>query len=148
MSLYLSPRASSKRQRLMIITADESIIDEIEKNNSTRLLQQIIFPAANKNEQATDEQILDHDIQRKTQPACQTIQSKDGPLICVICGASAKGYNFGAIACEGCKAFFRRNARKQPVGSLIISLHSMRSHRLEYSLTRVRFIALAPVVAR
>nr|ASL70609.1 nuclear receptor [Brachionus koreanus] len=33
-----------------------------------------------------------------------------GELICVVCGAPANGYNFDAITCESCKAFFRRNA--------------------------------------
>nr|ASL70498.1 nuclear receptor [Brachionus rotundiformis] len=33
-----------------------------------------------------------------------------GELTCVVCGASANGYNFDAITCESCKAFFRRNA--------------------------------------
>lgn len=31
-------------------------------------------------------------------------------LICVVCHASAIGYNFDQITCESCKAFFRRNA--------------------------------------
>nr|CDS28331.1 Nuclear hormone receptor HR96 [Hymenolepis microstoma] len=29
---------------------------------------------------------------------------------CAVCGDHAFGFNFGAIACESCKAFFRRNA--------------------------------------
>ncbi|CAF4383161.1 unnamed protein product, partial [Adineta steineri] len=33
---------------------------------------------------------------------------------CVVCESSATGYNFGAIACESCKAFFRRHAREEP----------------------------------
>ena len=40
---------------------------------------------------------------------------KGGSLICVVCGSAAHGYNFGAITCESCKAFFRRNARKDRV---------------------------------
>ncbi|XP_015121077.1 nuclear hormone receptor HR96 [Diachasma alloeum] len=32
--------------------------------------------------------------------------------ICEVCGARALGYNFNAISCESCKAFFRRNALK------------------------------------
>lgn len=31
---------------------------------------------------------------------------------CSVCGDMANGYNFGAVACESCKAFFRRTARK------------------------------------
>ena len=32
--------------------------------------------------------------------------------ICGVCGDKALGYNFDAISCESCKAFFRRNAQK------------------------------------
>lgn len=30
--------------------------------------------------------------------------------VCMVCGDRALGYNFNAITCESCKAFFRRNA--------------------------------------
>lgn len=41
---------------------------------------------------------------------------KDGTvLICGVCGDKALGYNFDAITCESCKAFFRRNALKTKV---------------------------------
>lgn len=36
-------------------------------------------------------------------------------LVCVVCGAPARGYNFDQITCEPCKAFFRRNALKDNV---------------------------------
>ncbi|KAK6622360.1 hypothetical protein RUM44_002171 [Polyplax serrata] len=32
--------------------------------------------------------------------------------VCKVCGDKALGYNFNAITCESCKAFFRRNALK------------------------------------
>lgn len=32
--------------------------------------------------------------------------------ICLVCGDKALGYNFNAMTCESCKAFFRRNALK------------------------------------
>ena len=35
--------------------------------------------------------------------------------ICEICGDFSQGFNFGAISCESCKAFFRRNATKLKV---------------------------------
>jgi hypothetical protein len=45
-----------------------------------------------------------------------------GELTCVVCGAPANGYNFDAITCESCKAFFRRNAFR-PLVSYIITLN-------------------------
>lgn len=32
---------------------------------------------------------------------------------CMVCGDKALGYNFNAVSCESCKAFFRRNAFKE-----------------------------------
>ncbi|CAF4085016.1 unnamed protein product, partial [Adineta steineri] len=39
-----------------------------------------------------------------------TSKRQKSPLMCVVCDADAHGYNFDAITCESCKAFFRRNA--------------------------------------
>ena len=50
-------------------------------------------------------------------PSSKRNRTDHESLICVVCGSSANGYNFGAIVCESCKAFFRRNARKDPVSS-------------------------------
>ena len=36
---------------------------------------------------------------------------------CGVCGDRALGYNFNAITCESCKAFFRRNALKNKVSA-------------------------------
>lgn len=50
---------------------------------------------------------------------------------CGVCGDKALGYNFDAISCESCKAFFRRNAPKGLVrltpDSQLVSLTSERS---------------------
>jgi len=40
--------------------------------------------------------------------------------ICGVCGDRAIGYNFDAVSCESCKAFFRRNAPKGLVSIVII----------------------------
>ena len=37
------------------------------------------------------------------------------PKVCAVCGDKALGYNFGAMTCESCKAFFRRNALSNKV---------------------------------
>ena len=44
-------------------------------------------------------------------------KNKEGK-ICGVCGDHALGYNFDAISCESCKAFFRRNAPKGLVSNL------------------------------
>lgn len=41
--------------------------------------------------------------------------AKGGPKVCGVCGDKALGYNFNAMTCESCKAFFRRNALKNKV---------------------------------
>ena len=40
------------------------------------------------------------------------------PKVCAVCGDKALGYNFNAVTCESCKAFFRRNALKDKVISI------------------------------
>ncbi|KAJ8983998.1 hypothetical protein NQ317_006851 [Molorchus minor] len=38
------------------------------------------------------------------------MKGKVDPKVCSVCGDKALGYNFNAVTCESCKAFFRRNA--------------------------------------
>jgi len=40
--------------------------------------------------------------------------------VCGVCGDRALSYNFDAISCESCKAFFRRNAPKGLVSLLAV----------------------------
>ncbi|CAF2524634.1 unnamed protein product [Rotaria sp. Silwood2] len=111
-----------KRRRIMIISGDESVIDEIQKNNNISLCKSIILDT------------IDEDIQishLKTQTTNQKKQ-KNVSLICAICGSTANGYNFDVISCESCKSFFRRNALKDPPlkclhqGTCDVSLNSRR----------------------
>lgn len=50
--------------------------------------------------------------------SCQkTVKDK----FCLVCGDKALGYNFNAITCESCKAFFRRNAFKVKLAYVDVS---------------------------
>jgi hypothetical protein len=40
--------------------------------------------------------------------------------VCSVCGDKSLGYNFNAVTCESCKAFFRRNALKEKVFKVIL----------------------------
>ena len=42
----------------------------------------------------------------------QVSSTQTSSKICVVCNDKALSCNFGAITCESCKAFFRRNAHK------------------------------------
>ena len=58
----------------------------------------------------------DQPIAKKSRPAETTAAANTKKKkICQICGDFSLGFNFGAISCESCKAFFRRNAAKQKV---------------------------------
>ncbi len=60
MSLNELPSTSPKRRRrLMIITADEDIIDQIEKTNDASLLTQILLDSEASNSKNGDQQVGD-----------------------------------------------------------------------------------------
>lgn len=45
--------------------------------------------------------------------------TREANKTCGVCGDKALGYNFNAVSCESCKAFFRRNALKDKVNILL-----------------------------
>ena len=57
MACKVSPTSDPKRRRIMIITADENIIDEIERSSNELLLQQIIVESAAKNCVSSNRQV-------------------------------------------------------------------------------------------
>ena len=107
MSAEITSEPQSKRRRIMIISGDEKIIDQIQQLNNISSCKSIVLDTID-----TDIQIA-HSYQRKF---------KDGPLTCAICGSPANGYNFDVISCESCKSFFRRNALRTPVRKISIRL--------------------------
>jgi ribosomal protein L37AE/L43A len=44
-----------------------------------------------------------------------TKRTSNLPLICQICGDTARGINFDVMTCMSCKAFFRRHALQPAV---------------------------------
>ncbi|CAF3726167.1 unnamed protein product [Rotaria sp. Silwood1] len=58
----------------------------------------------------------DRTLRKQTQRNRRKSASKRYKLLltCVVCNGDAHGYNFDAISCESCKAFFRRNALRPP----------------------------------
>jgi len=48
--------------------------------------------------------------------------AREANKICGVCGDRALGYNFNAVSCESCKAFFRRNALKNKVKFISVSI--------------------------
>jgi hypothetical protein len=132
MASEILPSASSKKRRIMIITGDESIIEQIQNANNSSLIKSIIIESKedDNNRELSYSPVMKTEsfflisktilnlfyvqFQTETQSSNQK-KTKTGSLTCVVCGSPALGYNFDAITCESCKAFFRRNALKSPV---------------------------------
>ncbi|CAF0770518.1 unnamed protein product [Rotaria sp. Silwood1] len=105
-SEILSP-TNAKQRRIMIITGDESIIEQIQNSSNLSLIKSVIIESKD-----NDNEFPNSSLREKKQMSNQR-KSKHDSLTCVVCGSLAFGYNFDAITCESCKAFFRRNALKK-----------------------------------
>ncbi|CAF2104974.1 unnamed protein product [Rotaria magnacalcarata] len=123
MAFEMVPQTSKNPRRIMIITGDESIIKQFQNNSNVSFIKSsIIEPKDNEDE-------LSDLIPPDTNQLSSQRRIKNCFLTCVVCGSSALGYNFDAITCESCKAFFRRNALKDPA-----SLHCRRNSNCEVTL--------------
>jgi hypothetical protein len=64
--------------------------------------------------QSMSDSVMTAELSSQAQRLLST-RKKTDCLMCSICEGPAHGYNFNAITCESCKAFFRRNALKSDV---------------------------------
>ncbi|CAF1103314.1 unnamed protein product [Adineta ricciae] len=107
-----STTSTSKKRRIMIITADESVIEQIQNNTNASFIKSIVLDGNGDNVEVSQSNIRTIQAEAQSLPAKK---QKTGTLTCVVCSSPANGYNFDAITCESCKAFFRRNALKDSV---------------------------------
>ena len=103
-----------KKRRIMIIT-DESLIEQIEQQAPSEIVQSIILESLD--DQPTLASTLASSFFKAPTADLPptTASSKLSPRLCVVCGAVALGYSFDAWTCESCQAFFRRNALNKSV---------------------------------
>ena len=57
----------------------------------------------------------------------------------MVCGAPAYGFNFDQITCESCKAFFRRNALREPVSQHLTYIQKKTSCLIFQGSLKCRF---------
>jgi len=95
-------------------------IEQLQNNSNASLFKSIILDSNGDNVELSQSNIKD--ISTEVQLS-NPKKPKNTSLTCVVCGSSANGYNFDAITCESCKAFFRRNALKNPVRFMISNLY-------------------------
>ncbi|CAF3722351.1 unnamed protein product [Rotaria sp. Silwood1] len=100
---------SSKRRQIMIITGDEDVLKQIRISSTTSEVEPILVEFSNATQDTSH-------LTVEMQALVKRKKSNSRTLTCVVCGGIAHGYNFDAITCASCKAFFRRNAHKDPVG--------------------------------
>ncbi|UJR26347.1 hypothetical protein I4U23_007680 [Adineta vaga] len=87
-------------------------------DSSLRQRKRVLRRANNLNESKKLD--MDHDSydsvkDTRQQRGLNHVRKKIEALTCSVCESLAHGYNFDAITCESCKAFFRRNALKADV---------------------------------
>ncbi|CAF0976890.1 unnamed protein product [Rotaria sp. Silwood1] len=99
---------SSKRRQIMIITGDEDVLKQIRISSTTSEVEPILVEFSNATQDTSHLTVVE------MQALVKRKKSNSRTLTCVVCGGIAHGYNFDAITCASCKAFFRRNAHKDP----------------------------------
>ncbi|CAF4234290.1 unnamed protein product [Rotaria sp. Silwood2] len=99
--------ASSKRRRIIIITGDEDVLKRIRISSTISEVEPTVVEFSDTTQDTSH-------VMVEMQALVKQKKSNLKTLTCVVCGGKALGYNFDAITCPSCKAFFRRNAYKDP----------------------------------
>ncbi|CAF4838391.1 unnamed protein product, partial [Rotaria sp. Silwood2] len=98
---------SSKRRRIIIITGDEDVLKRIRISSTISEVEPTVVEFGDTTQDTSH-------VMVEMQALVKQKKSNLKTLTCVVCGGKALGYNFDAITCPSCKAFFRRNAYKDP----------------------------------
>lgn len=72
------------------------------------------YPFNNTNTDNNDLSLTSY-LESYSNSSTKQVRKERNDKICGVCGDRALSYNFDAISCESCKAFFRRNAPKNLV---------------------------------
>ena len=87
-----------------------SSYNSISKLNEANLSKKLKNNNNNKQPPHDSEQLSKRLVGEKNDDSNSESRQQKSELICIVCGSPANGYNFDAVTCESCKAFFRRNA--------------------------------------
>ncbi|UJR16570.1 hypothetical protein I4U23_003471 [Adineta vaga] len=122
------------KTKMIIITSDEDLIRQIAltKKSNTRIVEldhpnevsstnqdendiiDLAFLADISAHNPRSDQVYKRalDSPHQTRSKQMKYAKKSADLVCAICGDRAVGFNYDALSCASCKAFFRRNAHQ------------------------------------
>ncbi|CAF1175641.1 unnamed protein product [Rotaria magnacalcarata] len=106
----------NKTNNTLIIDLDneKKMVSKRKNNNNNNNIIDLALLAELSELNSTSDQVykrvLDSPDQNRSKPV--KISKKSMDLICTICGDRAIGFNYDALSCASCKAFFRRNAHQ------------------------------------
>lgn len=92
------------------------------QSNEWSIFKLLCFLFKDKQDQEMDDTSMLRIKEMSDTTARRKSRVKDDRM-CLVCGDKALGYNFNAMTCESCKAFFRRNALKSNVSDYLSSIY-------------------------